>query len=283
AALFAAIDGTMTLETLVDSGQPTRLEAARVLFAANALGIVAFRGAAAQSVKGDTDDSIDLIHAEVRRLERLLREGRYSEALQVERGSDALDERVAQIENQFRPLLDEPALPSDVQRGVLEVLTRLPRAALALRASPASLPSKLPPPLPKRESNSDELDDRVSRVLQAERLYRQGRKALAARRAREALSLLEKATRLAPNEGEFLIYLGAARYDAASSQTERQRALDELRDAATRMPKMYVAHLQLARALRDEGEFRLARDAYARALEAEPAGREALDELQALP
>ncbi len=127
------------------------------------------------------------------------------------------------------------------------------------------------------------LDIRVDRMLEAERLFRQGQRALEASRLPHALKLLSRSVALAPSEGEFLTYLGMARYESALSPSERETALTELERATALVPKMYVAHLFHARALRDEGEFHAARDAFARALETNPSGIEALDELHDLP
>lgn len=119
-------------------------------------------------------------------------------------------------------------------------------------------------------------------MLQAERHFRRGRRALRRDDAKGALGSLTRAVELAPDEGEFLTYLGWARHRASTDPETREQALDELRLAVRLVPKMHDAQLFYARALRDGGMQVEARNAYARALAADPDSREALDELRKL-
>lgn len=291
-ALLAAIDGTMSVRTLVDSGQPSRPEAARILFAAEALGIIAFRDEPVELAPHSglvLSDAQAALRSRVVRLAEYLRDGRYVEALAVSPGdSVAAAQAVSDIEEELRTALDQGQLPPQAQSAALEVLSRLPRAALAVGAEdhlPAWDESKpLPEPsasIPSLTTN-ETLDDQVANVLRAERYFRRARSCIQDRRADSALHLLQKAVAIAPDEGEFLTFLGMARYDAALNRADRMNALAELKRATEMVPKMYQSHLHYARALRDEGEFAPARVAYARALEADPSGREALDELREL-
>ena len=129
----------------------------------------------------------------------------------------------------------------------------------------------------------DALDARVDRLFRAERYFRRGEKALARRRATDAVEAFEKAVQLCPEEGEFLAHLGYARYQAADGETHAvERATDELERAATLAPKLDITHLLLARVLQDLGMEREARDAYERALAANPDCGEALEGLRDL-
>ncbi|MFT5355978.1 MAG: CheY-like chemotaxis protein/tetratricopeptide (TPR) repeat protein [Polyangiales bacterium] len=292
-ALLAAIDGTMSVRTLLDSGQPSRPEAAHILFAAEALGIIAFREEALHIVPISglvLSDTQAALQSRVVRLAEYLRDGRYVEALAVSPGdSVAAAQAVSDIEEELRNALDRGQLPPQAQSAALEVLSRLPRAALAVGAEnhpprswgesqPLPEPSVSLPSLQTRQT----LDDQVARVLRAERFFRRARSCIQERRVDSALHLLQKAVAIAPDEGEFLTFLGMARYDAALVREDRMLALKELKRATQMVPKMYQSHLHYARALRDEGEFGAAHDAYARALEADPSGREALAELREL-
>lgn len=291
-ALLAAIDGTMSVGTLMDSGQPSRPEAARILFAAEALGVIALRDEALQ-IRPDSrlvlSDTEAALQSRVIRLAEYLRDGRYVDALAVSPGDGvAAAQAVSDIEDELRGALDRGQLPQTAQSAALEVLSRLPRAALAVGAENHPRSWETPHPLPEPSISlpslvvSDTLDDQVARVLQAERLFRRARGYLQQRRADSALHLLRKAVAIAPGEGEFLTFLGMARYDAALRIEDRLQALEELKRATKMVPKMYQSHLHYARALRDEGEFRAARHAYTQALEADPSGREALHELREL-
>ena len=136
-----------------------------------------------------------------------------------------------------------------------------------------------PDPMPAEESQA-ELDERVSRILRAERFFRRGCRAFARSDDAMALEAFAHAVELAPEEGEFLAHLGEARRRAPEG--DDAQGLDELRRAAQLVPKMELVHLWLARALRDAGELAAARDAYGNALAANPESHAALSELKAL-
>lgn len=357
-ALLVGFDGAATVRTILDAGQPSRLEAARILFAAHCLGAVSFRDEPAVSrPEGESPEretsEVALIRSEVYRLADRLRDGQYAEALDVRPG-DGLGaaQAVARLESRLRAAMEGRILPAEAHSTALEVLARLPRAALAVggdyqgssmppasdaewslpriaprlpgnprlpslanvetrgsdaemedersaeRESPeAETPrgasSTVPPPrrkmtssleLPVSEPAEDrvDLEERAQRMLQAERFFRRGRRSLSRDDAEGALASLARAVALAPEEGEFLVFLGWARHQASSKPAEREQALEELRLAVTLVPKMHDAQLFYARALRDAGEVADARNAYARALAANPDSRDALDELRLL-
>ena len=134
-----------------------------------------------------------------------------------------------------------------------------------------------------RELSKEALDARVDRLFRAERYFRRGEKALARHRPQDAVEAFGKAVELCPEEGEFLAHLGYARYQAADGETHAvERSTDELERAARLAPKLDITHLLLARVLQDLGMEREARDAYERALAANPDCTEALEGLRDL-
>jgi CheY-like chemotaxis protein len=125
------------------------------------------------------------------------------------------------------------------------------------------------------------LDDRVDRMVQAERLFRRGERALRRGRMQQALSAFEHSVELCPEEGEFLAWLGYTRHAAAPGDaTASRQACEELARGCALAPKLDVAHLLRARVLRSLGELAAARDAYERALAANPDCTEALESLR---
>lgn len=133
------------------------------------------------------------------------------------------------------------------------------------------------------EIGPEALDERVDNLFRAERYFRRGEKALARRRIRDAVESFEKAVALCPEEGEFLAHLGYARYQSADGETHGvERAIDELERASQLAPKLDITHLLLARILHDLGQEMEARNAYERALAANPDCREALEGLRGL-
>jgi tetratricopeptide (TPR) repeat protein len=160
---------------------------------------------------------------------------------------------------------------------------------------PARVPAPAPAPVPERASPSSQpprldaaeqsrlLDIRVEKMFQAEGWFRRGEKSLGRGKHGDALAAFEHAVELCPDEGEFLAWLGYARYAAFGDEPrEISRSLDELARGCTLAPKLDVAHLLLARVLRATGDISKARDAYERALAANPDCREAYDAIREL-
>ena len=135
---------------------------------------------------------------------------------------------------------------------------------------------------PKLGTEPGALDERVDRMLQAERHYRKGKRAMAREKYEKAVEALTRAVELVPDEGEFLVHLGWARFLIATSEKARERALQEIHAGCALVPKLDTAHLLYARALRSMGNEAAARNAYERALAANPDCREALLELREL-
>ena len=395
APMFALVDGTHSTRELLSAAR-SKLDAARWLQAAHALGAIAFRPRpSTPSVAKSTahrKPSADL-RSEVRRLSQLLGDGQYAVALAVTEGDGrAAGQAATQLEHRLREALEGPEVAEDIRVTAIEVLARLPRAALMVggdygRTSvpppyPSTPPQLLPAPEPQpntanaghasagsasarhrlqpagtaqlpqaredessahidtrapsepappmrghssatpRRSSEDleppddvsavdstgpmrartihppptvrdlpphppatvadeepeaDLDERVERMLRAERVFRRGCRALRREALDRALEAFEEAVCLAPDEGEFLMHRGWARV-----RTGDDTGLDDLRTAARRVPKMERAHLWLARALRDAGKLPGARDAYGNALAVNPESEEALRELKAL-
>ena len=144
----------------------------------------------------------------------------------------------------------------------------------------ATAPSLPPAPMAPQAESQAELDTRVEKMLRAERFFRRGCRAASREDFATATQAFAHAVDLAPDEGEFLAHLGRSRLLGPEGDTAL--AIDELRQAATMVPKMEQVQLWLARALRDAGQLAEARDAYGNALAANPDSHAALEELQAL-
>jgi CheY-like chemotaxis protein len=126
------------------------------------------------------------------------------------------------------------------------------------------------------------LDEQVERLYQAERHFRRGERALRRQKTADAVSAFARAVELCPDEGEFVSHLGYAKYQAATDDAARELAVVELELGASLAPKIDITHLLLARVLAHRDERAAARDAYGRALAANPDCTEALSGLKAL-
>lgn len=151
----------------------------------------------------------------------------------------------------------------------------------APKGSSAPLPSD-PPPGPedgsglRKKDDPAVLDERVERLLAAERHFRRGQRALDRDRHDEAAAAFARAAELCPEEGQFLAYLGWARH--ASSPADAAVLSDSIELAARgceASPDLPVAHLLRARMLASAGRHDEARVAFARVLELDPSNEEA--------
>ncbi len=122
----------------------------------------------------------------------------------------------------------------------------------------------------------------MERLYQAERHFRRGERALRRDKVADAISAFQRAVDLCPDEGEFVSHLGYAKYMGADREEEKVAALAELELGASLSPKIDITHLLLARALTDRDRRAAARDAYGRALAANPDCEEALSGLKSL-
>lgn len=127
------------------------------------------------------------------------------------------------------------------------------------------------------------LDVHVDRMFEAERCFRRGNRCLARGEHRDALSAFERAVELCPDEGEFVAYLGWARYcvDPVSGRGT-EAALRDLERACSLAPDLHLTHLLHARVLDHAGRGARAIDAYREVLALEPAMEEALAALRRL-
>lgn len=350
--LLAGIDGTRSFGQLIDD-HGDRAEAGRVLWAAHCLGAIADRPQPAP-VRWD-DPPEDRASATRRTLQRvvpLLREGRYAEALGVEKlgveglGADAVRGSAAALRSELRALADADDTPEALRRLASETIARVDRAE-ALLTGDAGPPTVFPPPAspaPKGEptaatdppatsekhadlgaaalttrevgtgptaahesvpvaaapapvatngsaggaapqperAEAKDLDDRVERMLEAERHFRRGVRAAQRTNWDKAAEAFARASELVPSEGEFVVHLGWARFHRAADDEGRRAALEDLQRGCRLVPKSDRAHLLRARALRALGDVAAARNAYERALAANPECQEALDELREL-
>jgi DNA-binding response OmpR family regulator/tetratricopeptide (TPR) repeat protein len=128
-----------------------------------------------------------------------------------------------------------------------------------------------------------EVGEAVGRMLQAESTFRRGQQLLSAGDVVGARGLFEEAVQLQPDEGEFVAYLGWARFQASPDvQGEAQVAHAALERAVQLSPTLEKAHLFLGYVLKALGRAEEATHAFERALECNPSSAEALRELSIL-
>ena len=127
-----------------------------------------------------------------------------------------------------------------------------------------------------------DLNERVERMLQAERYFQRGRRAFLGRDLDKALIAFTHAVDLVPDEGEFVAHQAWVRFALAEGNASQRQALADLKRSCVLAPKLDRAHLFYARALRLLGNITDARNAFAKALAANPECTEALEELRAL-
>lgn len=124
------------------------------------------------------------------------------------------------------------------------------------------------------------LDAHVDRMFEAERCFRRGNRCLAKSDHREALAAFTRAVELCPDEGEFVAYLGWARYCTdPTSYPVTENALADLVRATTLAPDLHLTHLLHARVLDHAGRTAAALTAYREVLALEPAMPEAVEAL----
>jgi DNA-binding response OmpR family regulator/tetratricopeptide (TPR) repeat protein len=128
-----------------------------------------------------------------------------------------------------------------------------------------------------------EVGEAVGRMLQAESTFRRGQQLLEVGDAVGARPLFEEAVQLQPEEGEFVAYLGWARFQSSpDSPKEAQLARAALERAVQLSPTLEKAHLFLGYVLKAMGRAEEATRAFERALECNPSSAEALRELSIL-
>jgi tetratricopeptide (TPR) repeat protein len=128
-----------------------------------------------------------------------------------------------------------------------------------------------------------EVGEAVGRMLQAESTFRRGQQLLAVGDVVGARGLFDEAVQLQPEEGEFVAYLGWARFQASPGvQEEAQISHAALERAVQLSPTLEKAHLFLGYVLKALGRAEEATRAFERALECNPASAEALRELSIL-
>jgi DNA-binding response OmpR family regulator/tetratricopeptide (TPR) repeat protein len=128
-----------------------------------------------------------------------------------------------------------------------------------------------------------EVGEAVGRMLQAESTFRRGQALLAAGDVVGAQPLFDEAVQLQPEEGEFVAYLGWARFQAHPGvQEEAQVARAALERAVQLSPTLEKAHLFLGYVLKALGRAEEATRAFEKALECNPSSAEALRELSIL-
>lgn len=178
---------------------------------------------------------------------------------------------------------DDAAEDDDVPEDTTRDVDGEPTDTHVTPASPSSLESSLYSLSASLELPHDpDLDDRVDRMLRAERHFRRGCRALQKDDLPKAHKAFRRAVRHVPDEGEFVVHLGWVEFQVAKDDDARRAALQTLERGCALIPKRDRGHLFHARALRDFGDLPAARNAYTRALSANPDCTEALEELRAL-
>ncbi len=128
-----------------------------------------------------------------------------------------------------------------------------------------------------------EVGEAVGRMLQAESTFRRGQQLLAAGDVAGARALFEEAVQLQPEEGEFVAYLGWARFQQSPDVAEEaQISRAALERAVALSPTLEKAHLFLGYVLKALGRAEEATRAFERALECNPSSGDALKELSIL-
>jgi len=159
--------------------------------------------------------------------------------------------------------------------------------SLSLASSSTEVPSEPPSRDPSgsglRTKPEGELDARVEKLLEAERRFRRGQRALERGRYDDARRAFEKAVRLCPDEDQFVVHLcWSAHLCAPDDDEQLERSLQETERSCERSPDLALGHLFRARLLATVERREEARLAYARVLEIEPQNAAALHELDAL-
>ncbi|MBX3268897.1 MAG: DUF4388 domain-containing protein [Sandaracinaceae bacterium] len=185
------------------------------------------------------------------------------------------------------PLAPEaPDAPEAVARDDEPTPAPPARAELTLASSSAAVEAP-----PERDATgsglrarpSGELDERVERLLKAERRFRRGQRALAKAQFDQAIAAFEEAASLCPEEGHFAVHLAWARHAADPEDALLlERCVLDAERGRRRAPELADAHALTARLLVAAGRLDEAREAYARALALEPDHADAHRELAAI-
>jgi tetratricopeptide (TPR) repeat protein len=212
-----------------------------------------------------------VLREELSRLGRLLRAERYAEAVALEADlppAQACDRLI----KRYRPVTEPGAAPRDLRALAHEVCARLVRARRALSKADEAA-----------RGEEAALVAQLRRLRQAELFYQAGRAALDGGRPEEALPSFVEACALAPEEGEFLAYLGYTRSLTSPWHSEAAlTSLAELRRAQALAPKSDEVHALVGRVLRGRGDFPQACVAYESALAQNPNNMEAREGIASL-
>ncbi len=327
-AIIRAIDGTKRLRELRAEFQSAETE--RVVFALQCADAVKFRRTPqkvdpyATPSTSEEEPTLSRIESELHRLDSLLEEGRFAEALGVPPGdARAAHSAIGTMERRLGPAMVRGATDRRTRTRATNILERLKHAGEVLSqtniaeadehteplpesvstspistspalTNPASTnPALTSPALTSPTLTSPALTNPVStnprsnpptrQSADAEQFFRRGEQALHRGDPAAAAAAFYHAVELCPEEGEFLAYLGYARHAAAPDDSvSSEQAVVELRNGCRLAPKLDVAHLLLARVFVDRGELAHARNAFGRALAANPDCEEALIGLRSL-
>ena len=125
----------------------------------------------------------------------------------------------------------------------------------------------------------------VSRILEAEAAFEAGKKMLAARKFRQALEAFEKAASLNPEEGEFLVYQGFARFmSQGGNDKQLARQCEQLIEAGLkrREGNLASAYYFMGLIKKQTGDIETAKKMFKKALSLDGKLAEARSELRVL-
>ncbi|HEY8429903.1 MAG TPA: DUF4388 domain-containing protein [Sandaracinaceae bacterium] len=204
-----------------------------------------------------------------------------ADALELDEHTDE-DGALARDPPSFGASLAEiaPPAPPSLDRPVPVLPPTSPERPAPKGRDGERLPSDLPPSesgsgLRKKE-DAAVLDERVERLLAAERHFRRGQRSLDRERFDEAVAAFARAVELCPEEGRFLAYLGWAKHAAAPDDLlVLSEAIELAERGCVAAPELAVAHLLRARMLAAAGRRDEARTAFARVVELDPSNEEA--------
>lgn len=128
-----------------------------------------------------------------------------------------------------------------------------------------------------------ELDERVKKLLKAERRFRRGQRALQKSSHDAALEAFGDAVELCPDEGQFVVHLAWARYQSDPNDAQLlERCVAEVERGSELAPDLAEGHVLRARLLEKAGRRHESLRAYRRVLEIEPSHVEAQNEMSQL-
>jgi CheY-like chemotaxis protein len=281
--VLRALDGTRTLRELITVAGQRPGAAAQIVYAMECLGALRFsRDKAPVEALTDPAPAPEPSLVDLRPPEEAT--PRFSElALRDEWDEQTEDGTLPPVEPALFTATRDAHLPSRHEKpptpGGVAPRAPPPHAAADGAHADAGHAGETGHPAP----GDSDLDERVRRLAEAERVFRRGERALERGKLDDALACFRRAAELVPTEGEFLARRAYTELLVApASESTQRRLLAELEEATRLSPKAFATHLLLGDARRAAGDAEGARVAYEQALAANPRCAEALEALRAL-